>query len=244
MSYVLLRLTGRIEAPKIGEIAHFDAGPLVEEPPPHPFPAPLDITVDLDRARVWQYEEARSGAEAQLNITFSGLAWLPQKQRFERVYSSGQLQLRVPRSHWVDEVVSRWGLSGVKMIEISFPTSKVGDNFRSAHAHVESAEKLFASGQYKQVLTELRLAFEGLTNSLGFEDHVKDCLDHLFAEFGGEKKEKAREAVLSLYKFLHLGPHQVIQAPNAIGETAITRSDARFALVMTHAVFEYVTPKG
>ncbi|MFZ0962405.1 MAG: hypothetical protein WAO35_16020 [Terriglobia bacterium] len=242
-SYVLLRLAGRIETAKIGEIAHFDFGPIVGEPPPHPFFAPLDITVDLDRARVWQLEEARAGADAQLVFSFSGVAWLPGSQRFELAPSAGQLQTRVPRSYWVDEVVSRWGLSSVKVVEISFPSSKVGDNFRSAYARVESAERLFANGQYKQVLTELRLAFEGLANSLGFDDRVKDCLDHLFAEFGGEKKDKARESVLNLYRFLHMGPHQVLQTPSATGQTAITRSDARFALVMTYAVFEYITPK-
>jgi hypothetical protein len=243
MSYVLLRLAGRIETPKIGEIAHFDAGPFAGKPSPHPFPAPLDIMVDLDRARVWEFEEARSGADAQLNFTFSGLAWLPEKQEFELVRSAGQLQIRVPRSHWVDEVVSRWGLSSVKMVEISFPTSRAGEDFRSAYARVEGAEKLFANGHYKQVLTELRLAFEALANSLGFDGRMKDCFDHLLAEFGGEKKEKAREAVFNLYKFLHLGPHEVVQVPDATEQPAITRSDARFALVMTYAVFEYITPK-
>lgn len=120
ISYVLLRLAGRIETPRIGEIAQFDFGPFLEEPPPHPFFAPLNVTVDLDPARVWVFEEARAGADAQLFFTFSGLAWIPQKAKFELVASSGQLQIRVPRSYWVDEVFSRWGLSSVKMVEITF----------------------------------------------------------------------------------------------------------------------------
>jgi len=117
-SYVLLRLAGRIEAPKIGEIAQFDAGPLAWEPQPHPYFSPLDITVDLDRARVWQFEEVRSGGNARLAFTFSALVWLPQKQKFEQVLSGGQLQIQVPRSQWVDDVVSRWGLSSVKIVEL------------------------------------------------------------------------------------------------------------------------------
>jgi len=94
------------------------------------------------------------------------------------------------------------------------------------------------------VLTELRLAFEGLANGLGFEGRVRECVDHLLAEFGGEKKDKARETVLNLYKFLHLGPHEPVQAPDATGQPTVNRGDARFALVMTYAIFEYITPKG
>jgi len=243
VNYALLRLAGTLSSPAVGEFAEFEVGPIVEESRPDAYYVrPLDVQVGLDQPRVRQFEDARSGANAQFSVSLSGLVWFPQDQKFENAYSASPLQVIVPRSHWVDEVTSRWGLSSVKMIEITFPASKVGETFRSAYAHVEGAEKLFANGHYKQVLTELRLAFEGLANSLGFEKHMKECFDHLLAEFGAEKKEKAREAVLNLYRFLHLGPHEQVQAPETAEEPAITRGDARFALVMTYAVFEYITP--
>jgi hypothetical protein len=242
-NYVLLRLAGHLTSPSIGEFAEFELPPLLEESVAAPYFRGLQIRVVLNRVRIRQFEDARSGANAQLALHFSALIWFTKEQKFEKTYSTSPLQVIVPRSHWVDDVLSRWGLSSVKMVEITFPASKVGETFRSAYARVESAEKLFANGQYKQVLTELRLAFEGLANSLGFEKRMKECFDHLLAEFGAEKKEKAREAMLNLYRFLHLGPHEQVQAPESAEQPSVTRSDARFALVMTYAVFEYITPE-
>ncbi|HMD85753.1 MAG TPA: hypothetical protein VKO18_13745 [Terriglobia bacterium] len=239
--YVLLRLAGRIETPRIGEIARFDFGPFVGEPTTHPFFAPLDVTVDLDRARVWQFEEARAEADAQLDFSFSGLAWLPEKQKFELAPSAGQLHVRVPRSWWVDEVVSRWGLSSVKMVEISFPSSRVGDNFRSAYAHVESAEKLFANGQYKQVLAELYSGFETLARSMSFAKPDQQFFAGILDQLHPTKKQSAKLALDSLCDFLHLGRHEAKEAPESF---TISRSDARFALIMSQAVLEYVGPKG
>jgi hypothetical protein len=242
VNYVLLRLAGRLESPAIGEFAEFELPPVLEESRADPYFRQLDVKVVLDHARIRQFEDTRSGANAQFAVSFSGLIWFPEDRKFEKTYSNSPLQVIVPRSHWVDDVLSRWGLSGVKIVQITFPASEVGETFRSAYARVEGAEKLFANGHYKQVLTELRLAFEGLANSLGFEKHMKECFDHLLAEFGADKKEKAREAVLNLYRFLHLGPHEQVQTPESAERPEVTRRDARFALVMTYVVFEYITP--
>ena len=76
----------------------------------------------------------------------------------------------------------------------------------------------------------------------GFEDKIKDGLEHLLGELVGERKEKARDAVLNLYRFLHLGPHDHTAPNQPPDDPQILRRDARFALLTTMAVFEYVTP--
>jgi len=108
---------------------------------------------------------------------------------------------------------------------------------------VDEAEKLFANGQYKQVLTALRLSFEALAISLGFEKRVRECFESLFADTHPEKKEKAREALTGLYKFLHLGPHEQAEGSETVAQPGVLCRDARFALTMAHAVFEYITPQ-
>jgi hypothetical protein len=148
----------------------------------------------------------------------------------------------VPRSHWIDKVLSAWNLSKIKVVEIKFPGNAAGENFRTAYARVEEAEKLFAHGHYKPVLTALRLSFEALAKSFGAEKAGKEFFESLFASTNPEKKEKACNALNNIYRFLHLGPHEQVDHQGSNGQAAITRQDARFALTLAHAIFEYITP--
>ena len=244
VGYTLLRLAGILQNQALGEIASFELGPLALLPDPSPFFRQQEATVLLDRQRIRRFEEARSGADAQLQFNLSSLVWYPAVQKFDAPRSSGYLDIVVPKSHWVEKVVSVWNLSNLKLIEIEFPKSATGENFRTSYARVEEAEKQFASGQYKQVLTTLRLSFEALANSLGFEgqDHVKKCFEFLFASSHSEKKEKARDALTGIYRFLHMGPHEQASPPDSNAQPVVTRQDARFALTLAYAIFEYITP--
>jgi hypothetical protein len=188
-----------------------------------------------------RFEHGRSGANAQLLISLSGLILLAGEQKFEAVVSQGQLQLVIPRSHWVDEVVSRWGLSTVKVIEVAFPASAVGENYRAAYQMVEAAERFFASGQYKQALAELYSAFESLAKSQGFSKPDQQYFASLLADYHSVKKERLKLALDNLCDFLQLGRHEPKDSPETF---LILRRDARFALTMAHAVFEYITAAG
>ncbi|HEV2234641.1 MAG TPA: hypothetical protein VGV68_14710 [Terriglobia bacterium] len=241
VQYTLLRLAGSVLSNSIGEFASFESGPLVETSNSAVFDRHVDVLVALDRMRVKRFEDVRSGANAQLQISLSGLVWLPAKHEFERVYSQGPLQVIVPKSQWVDEVVSRWGLSHVKLIEIAFPESSAGENYRAAYSRVEAAERHFANGNYKDVLVELWSAFEGLAKSQGCEKPDQQYFARLFADSHPKKKEAAKLALDNLCDFFHLGRHQPNESPDTF---QILRADARFALTMAHAIFEYITPHG
>ncbi len=242
LQYVLLRLAGSVSGHPIGEFASFDAGPLAEASHPSAFERHCEVSVPLDRVRVKRFEDARAGSNAGLTLSFSGLVWLSAPQStFERIHASSQLQIDVPKSHWAERVLHPWGLDSVKLVELTFPKSEAGENFRAAYSHVETAEKHFANGEYKQVLVELHSAFEGLARELGFSNPDQQFFAHMLAEFHPEKKEKTKLALDYLCGFLHLGRHQPKTSPETF---QISRSDARFGLVMAHSVFEYITPKG
>jgi hypothetical protein len=241
VQYTVLRLSGTLRNSRLGEFATFELGPLALIPNPTPFFRSCDATVVLDRQRIRRFEDARSGDNAYFQITPSALVWYPAENKFEVPVSHAYLDVLIPKSHWVENVVSRWNLSSVKIIEIEFPTNAVGENFRMAYARVEEAESLFANGQYKQTMTSLRLSFEALAISLGFEKRVRDCFESLFASSHPEKGEKAREALTGLYKFLHLGPHEQAEQPGTSVQPVVLRRDARFALTMAYVVFEYIT---
>jgi len=239
--YNLVRLAGTLQSQPLGEFASFEAGPMADPSSPQPFYRQKQITVALDRVRVKRFEDARAGNNANLQITVSCLLWYPMQQKVETVWG-GPLQVEVPKSHWVERVLSFWNLSSTKVVEIHFPKSDVGENFRTSYARVEEAEKLFASGHYKQVLTALRLAFEALAKSFGSEKATKEFFESLFASAHPEKKEKARDALNGIYRFLHLGPHEQGNHPESNAQPVVTRQDARFALTLAYAIFEYITP--
>lgn len=244
-SYVLLRFAGRLHSPRIGELANFEAGPIAQESNPAPnFFRQILINVEMDSPRVRQFEDVRGGGDAQLDIDLSGLIYLPLTQKFQILQPGRPLQISVPRSHWVDRVVHPWDLDSVKLIEIRFLKSKAGDTFRDAYARVEAAEKHYANGQYKEVLTSLRLSFERLANDLGNGGRFKECLESVLSDYGPEKRQKAIEALNGFYRFLHLGPHEQPAQSGLGDQPSILRQDARFALTMAHAIFEYITPRG
>ena len=244
VQYQLVRLAGKLQCQPIGEFAAFDVGPVSEASHPEPFFRQQEAFVALNRQQAGRFEDARAGKDANFQIMLTGLLWYPAQQKFEVTRaSSGNLELSVPRSHWIDRVLSVWNLSHTRLIEIKFPGTAAGENFRNSYARVEEAERLYASAQYKQTLTTLRLSFEGLAKSLEFQSAGKDFFDSLFVSVHPDKREKATEALTGLYRFLHLGPHEQSNHPDSDGQAVVTRQDARFALITAHAIFEYITPE-
>jgi hypothetical protein len=243
INYTLLRLGGKLQTQALGEFASFEVEPLALVPNVEPFFRQQDILVPLDRLRVEHFENARAGNDARFQVSITALVSSPVEPKFEVARpSSGQLEVIVPRSLWIDNVLSHWNLTKTKVIEVTFSDGAAGERFRNAYARVEQAEKHLASGEYKQTLTSLRMAFEGLAKDSGFPSAGKDFFDSLFVTVHPDKKEKARDALNGIYRFLHLGPHEQANQPNSNGEPVINREDARFALILTQAAFGYMNP--
>lgn len=241
--YTLVRFAGTISGQRIGDLAAFELGPLADPANPSPLERHHEVKIPLDHVRVRRYEDTRAGSDAELLLSFSALVWFPALPSSLEVVQADQMRIVVPKSHWAERVVGPWGLESIKVVEIRFPSNSAGDKFRKSYQRIEAAERLFANGLYKQVLTELRQSFEALALGLGYEGRMKDCFESLFAGLHPDKKEKALNALTSIYKFMHLGPHEQTSQPDSNGEPVITRQDARFLLTLAHAVFEYITPQ-
>lgn len=236
--YTLVRLAGTLQNQQHGEFAAFEIGPLPDPSTPQPHFRQRQVTVALDRVRVKRFEEARAGNDANFGIMLSCLLWHPAQQKFEAVWG-GPLQVQVPKSHWVERVLSSWNLSDVKIVEIRFPGSDAGENFRAAYHKVEAAEKAYANGQWKHTLAELYAAFESLAKASNFAKPDQQFFAALLSDLHPAKKEKFKLALDSLCDVLHLGRHE----PKEAAETfSVSPGDARFALIMAHAIFEYITP--
>ncbi|MFZ3215131.1 MAG: hypothetical protein WA192_03640 [Candidatus Acidiferrales bacterium] len=243
INYTVLRLGGKLQTQLLGEFAGFEVEPLTLVSNAQPFFRQQDILVPLDRLRVEHFESARAGNDARFQINITALVSSSGEPKFEIARpQSSQLEVIVPRSLWIDNVLSHWNLSKTKVIEITFSDGATGETFRKAYARVEQAEKQFASGEYKQTLTSLRMAFEALAKDSGFTSAGKDFFDSLFVTVHPDKKEKTRDALNAIYRFMHLGPHEQSSQPNSNGAPVITRQDARFALILAQAAFGYFTP--
>jgi hypothetical protein len=235
--YSLLRLAGKLQTPQATDFAVFELFPTAPVVSPHPRREQLFI--ELDRMQVKRLEDTRAGNDAHLQLSLSGLLWYPARLEFEMVHG-GPLVIDIPKSHWAERVVSAWGLSTIKIVEIEFPKANAGEKFRTAHAKVEAAERLSANGQWKQTLAELYSAFEVLAKALNFSKPDQSFFAALLSTLHPAKKEKLKRALDSFCDLLHLGRHE----PNESAELfTVSPRDARFALIMAHAIFEYITPE-
>ena len=146
------------------------------------------------------------------------------------------LQITVPRSHWIDTALKPWGVSDLRLLEIKFP----GDSRKemaTARARLERAEELYRIGDYPHVLTELRSAFDAIAEAYSTKGVGKDAWGQILTHTHAGVRDKILESFAAFRQFLHLGPHQPM--PTAQAPTPISRQDARFALVVAHAIFEY-----
>jgi hypothetical protein len=187
--YTVVRVTGKLQNPTLLEFGSFDLGSIALFPNPTPFYRQQEATVLLDRHRVRKFEDARGANNAYFQLAISALLWYQKKQDFALTTATQTLDVQVPKSHWIEKVLSVWNLSNVKLVEIKF-AGDAGENFSKSYAHVHEAERLFADGQYKQTLTSLRLSLEGLAKSFGFDSPGEQLFGSLFASCHPEKSRK------------------------------------------------------
>lgn len=238
VQYTIVRLAGTLQNQLVGEFAKFEVPPLAAVPNATPFDRQQDAFVTLDRQQIKRFEDARGESDARLQIMFSCLVWFPLGERFEVPHSSGYLDIVVPRSQWVDKVLLAWNLSKVKVLEIRFPGNTAGENFRTSYSRIETAEKLYANGQWKQTLGELYSAFESLAKASGFAKPDQQFFASMLSSLHPVKKENVKLSLDAFCDLLHLGRHEPKEAADLF---AVSPSDARFALIMSHAIFEYIT---
>ena len=109
---------------------------------------------------------------------------------------------------------------------------------------MESAEKLFANGLWKQTLAELYSAFEDLAKNSRYSKPDQQFFASLLAESHPVKKEKAKLALDYLCSFFNWdGTSQAMDLHLAICPFVLPPRDARLGLTLAHAIFEYLTPE-
>lgn len=235
-TYTLLRVHGKIfvgnENHPVAAAEHL---PVVEDSYQNVYDRPISLNVPLTLAQIKHIEDVRNGDNLLLRVTLSGLVALRQSNEFERLQEM-TLQVSIPRSHWIDTALKPWGVSDLRLLEIKFPGTSHKE-MATARERLERAEGLYRIGDYPHVLTELRNAFDAIAQAYSQKGVGKDAWEELLAHTHASVRERLLETLFSFRKVLHLGPHQ--PPPTTQSPTPISRQDARFALIVAHAVFEY-----
>jgi hypothetical protein len=236
VNYTLLRLAGKLSVGNENtDLARFEAPPLAETSSPNPYERPLHLAVPLDIRQVKHIGELRDGKDLFFKITLTGLVMFDSNGGFERLQDT-DLQLAVPRSHWIDRGLNAWNISDLRLLEINSPADGRKEVV-SAIARLARAEQFYRTGDYPHVLTELRSAFAAIAEKYSAQQADKNTFEKMLVNTHPKVREKLREAFHDFCAFLNLGPHE--PSPTSEVPAPISRHDARFALVTAHAIFEY-----
>jgi hypothetical protein len=236
MHYTLLRVGGKIYASNENHpVVTFEHQPIAEESTTNAYERPVNIAVPLTLTQIKHIEDLRSGNNLLLRIVLSGVVALKQPNEFERLQDI-TLQVEVPRSHWIDRALNVWGVSDLRLLEIKFPGNSHKE-MATARTRLGRAENLYRIGDYPHVLTELRSAFDAIAEAYSQKGVGKEAWEKILTHTHAGVRDKLLESLAAFRQFLHLGPHEPL--PTTQTPTTISRQDARFALVVAHAIFEY-----
>lgn len=234
--YTILRLAGRLFLPnEFSELARFEKEPLLEKSSSGSHDRTLSMEVPLDVRQIKRIEELRDGNSLALKVSLTGLAVLDSSSDF-RLLDEVSLQVSVPKSHWIEEVLNKWTVSDLRLLEINFAANGQKE-LAVANARLAQAELHYRAGAYPQVLTELRSAFAAIAGRYSMEQADRNMFERMLVNTHPKVREKLRHTFDYCCRFFDLGPHEPNPTPEV--PTPISRHDARFALITAHAIFEY-----
>ena len=235
INYTIIRIGGRLTIGTTDEhLAFFEAPPLMEESINQAYEHHISIDVALGIREAKRVEDIRNGNNPHIRIRLIALVFIAEKDEFQCT-SEASLDLIIPRSHWIDNVLNVWKFSDLFLLEINLP-STMKQEFNVARERLAKAEQLFKIGEYTQVLSTLRSAFEAIAVAYGSSRADKNLFTKILANVHPEIRDKMRDSISCVYDLLNSGPHE--PTPTTGQQQTIGCEEARYALISTYAIFE------
>lgn len=192
----------------------------------------FELELDLSFRQIEIIEERRNGQDVEfrliLKVLFSIMRGKPNQvslslERDSITLSSPLLgdRLMIPQSEWL-KMLQTMRYTRLRVIELPIPRPPKGTLIDSSVGYVEEALRSFNEGNYDDVLTNCRKAFEEL-------DRAKINLETILES--ESKTEKVEEMKKKVKDFLNLGPHAGV---------ALDRKDAELALYSTVTMIRYL----
>ena len=199
----------------------------------------LSFGVDLSHQDLREIEKFREGTDLDLiaEVKFVGER---NDQPQGKLLSTFTLNFRIPKSDWVERMLSQMKFKNVSLIEIP---ELMDSEFQKIVNHVNDAWKQYSMGEYNRVLTDCRKALEELSETIkskGFEKEITDEEKKLkvpdWSKLLGNKK---LGSIISDMSRKTLG----FVASGSHAGTSINRENADFALMITHGLVNLATKK-
>jgi len=234
--FTLIELKGHLSLPGEERIAEFSTQPICHQIHDRPFSFPHTLIIPLDPYRIKRMEDVRGGGDMGLTLHFIGMVWI-EGDGINKV-SGGPLFLNIPQSHWVRSVLSGWGWERTRLVEVHISEGDHKVIPKRVYELMEEAIVHFNSGNDKEVLASIYMAFEAFAKVHGYEKPDQNFFAKLLknVEVEDEKKEKLKLLFGYFCKFLHLGRHEPDKPL-----IRIERKDSEFALNMAWLTLGYIS---
>ena len=201
----------------------------------------LRTFLDLDFYRLAQIEKLREGKDLSLYINGKCFAVMDQPQKTEKNQQNFQLNIRIHKSQWVEDILDKVGFKDVSLLEIPRLTQDENNTIAKC---IDSAWKQYMMGEYDKVLGDCRKALEGISGVVkkqGFEKTIE------------QEGKKPRQVPDWEKYFDHKDMGDIFGtmfqkmsgflAPGAHYGKSINKEDADLALMVTHSMVNFIMKK-
>ncbi len=191
---------------------------------------------DLDHYRLARIEKIREGGDIKGYVVLYVTIKMETEVRFEHSW----VQIRIPKSDWVEEFLPQLKYKEVFLVEMpKLERPELSD----AITKINEAWRMYSMGEYDKVLVECRKALESLETTIknmGFQvKSEEEGKEKTVPDWGGalghkEMGELIKVIVQKLFGFL---------APAAHAGKSINREDAELAIMFTYALINFFAKK-
>ncbi|MHB8579159.1 MAG: tetratricopeptide repeat protein [Ignavibacteriaceae bacterium] len=211
------------------------------------------FSIPLDYYRLKQLEEKRKG---NLPIEFHFRALLGKHPRIpvnsklqrensikELFKSEFNLNLEIPESVWIENILNKTGYANIKLIEVPIPKKIVPPIYQQALKELEEANKYYNEGDYDKSISHCRRAIEIIPNAIqtdfgkenpSYNFRVKSFLDQHLSTFLSKPKRDSMHSILTA--IWNLSSVQSHSSPLEY----FSRSDAEALIVISSVMLSYI----
>lgn len=119
--------------------------------------------VPLDSKRIELMERCRSG-DMEIRLQVWGTAFIDKTGNtplVEKFYSNGPVELKVPQSVWVSNVLNKWKVAQTHLVEIQIEVSEAKVITSKAVEHLRAAEAHFLQHNPRETMASLFFSVRG-----------------------------------------------------------------------------------